>query len=77
MSDTGLFFVLDENFNDHAYLVPTIMCKNVLNLSHATSQNMHKYGSNTTCDACNNDPLFCEILDLGCERYGIFSDFCH
>ncbi len=51
------------------------MCKNVLNLSHATSQNMPKYGSNTICDACNNDPLFCEILDIGCERYEIFSDF--
>jgi hypothetical protein len=53
------------------------MCKNVLNLSHATSQNMRKYGSNTICDAYNNDPLFCEILDSGRERYGIFSDFCH
>jgi hypothetical protein len=24
---------------------------------------MHKYGSNTKSDACNNDPLFCEIFD--------------
>jgi hypothetical protein len=48
-----------------------------MNLSHATSQNMHKYGSKTKCDACKNDPLFCEILDLGCERYRIFIDFCH
>jgi hypothetical protein len=53
------------------------MCKNVLNLSHATSQNMHKYGSNTICDPCNNDSLFSKILDLGCQRYGFFSDFCH
>jgi hypothetical protein len=53
------------------------MCKNVLNLSNATGQNMHKYGSNTKSDACNNDPLFCEILDSGRERYGIFSDFCN
>ncbi len=38
--------------------------------SHATSQNMHEYGSNT-------DALFWQILHLRCERYGIFSDFCH
>jgi hypothetical protein len=42
-------------------LEPTVLCKYVLNLSHATSQNMHKYGSNIICDACSNDPLFCEI----------------
>jgi hypothetical protein len=53
------------------------MCKNVLNLFHATSQNVHKCGSNTICDACENDPLFCEILDSERERYGTFNDFCH
>ncbi len=72
-----IFLVLDKKFNDHAELVPTIMCKHVMNLSQATSKNMHQYGSDTKCDACNNDPLFCEILDSGSERYGIFIDFCN
>jgi hypothetical protein len=45
----------------HQVIEPIVFCKNVLNLFHATSQNMHKYDSNIICDACNNDPLFCEI----------------